>query len=153
VAYACAQARLLQDLLQGRSLEAAVDGLHNLADGRTALGRELRDMLNAVEAALADDVETATERFGRACGLQKAFPAALHTALVHRGDFRAAIAACAHARGDSASRAMLVGSWLGASLGSGAIPPDWLERLADRTEIAQGIEHLLAARTAPALAH
>lgn len=143
VAYACAQARLLADLLAGTPLEAAVDRLHDLADARTPLGAELRNLVDEVHAARDLDVAAATERFGRACGLTKAFPAALHTALAHRNDFAGAIAACARARGDTASRAMLIGSWLGAALGEAAIPEAWRAKLLDGPTIHALVDALL----------
>jgi ADP-ribosylglycohydrolase len=143
VAYACAQAKLLADLLAGTPLAVAVDRLRSLADARTPLGLELRQMIDDVHAARDLDVDAATERFGRACGLTKAFPAALHNALAHGHDFAAAIAACARARGDNASRAMLIGSWLGAALGEAAIPEAWRAELVDGPTLHDLVERLV----------
>ncbi len=145
VAYACAHAQLLDDLLAGAELREAVDRLARLGDARTPLGLEIREMVEAVRAARGRDVDTATGRFGRACGLRQAFPAALHTALAFADDFTGAIRACCAARGDNASRAMLVGAWLGASLGVTAVPATWRQRLADHDGIAADVAALLTA--------
>lgn len=145
VAYACAQAKLLSALLAGTPLPQAVGQLRSLAAGHTPLGAELVEMIDDVEAAAKLDVAAATDRFGRACGLQKAFPAALHTALAYADDYPGAVRACAEARGDNASRAMLIGAWLGASLGIDAVPPAWRERLIDRVDLERSIEALLEA--------
>jgi ADP-ribosylglycohydrolase len=50
----------------------------------------------------------------------------------------------ARIRGDSDSVACLTGALLGAALGEAAIPPDWLQTLPRRTEIADLADRLVA---------
>ncbi|MEO1092916.1 MAG: ADP-ribosylglycohydrolase family protein [Pseudomonadota bacterium] len=149
VAYACAHARLLTELLAGAALPQALDRVAASADPRTPLGKELRELIAAAREAESEDVDEVTGRFGRSCPLVKAFPASLHNALAHRDDFAAAIRTCGAARGDNASRAMLIGSWLGAIHGIDAVPPAWRERLVDRDRIDAALARLLATAATP----
>ena len=146
VAYACTHARLLEHLLTGRDLDGALDRVDAVLDRRTPLGAELGGHLDAARRDRDRDVAEVTAECGRACRLVQAFPAALQATLAHADDPAAAIRATCRARGDNASRAMLVGSWLGARHGVAAIPADWRERLRDRDAIAAALDRLRARR-------
>lgn len=143
VAYACAHARLLEHLLEGATLDQALDRLLHTIDRRTATGAEIGAAIDGARAARDEPVGEATERFGLSCPLIKAFPAALQASLRHEDAFEDAIRATALARGDNASRAMLVGSWLGARLGIDAVPASWRSRLSDRTAVESALAGLL----------
>ncbi len=149
VAYACAHARLLESLLAGATLDVALDALVATIDRRTSLGSEIADGVDAARELRGMPVPEATTRLGCGASLSSAFPAALQAALAHEADFAAAISATAAARGDNASRAMLVGSWLGARLGVDAVPADWRGRLVDAPAIDRSLARVLARRPAP----
>lgn len=77
-------------------------------------------------------------RSGRALGL------AVAAALRWSDDLGLAVEKAARIRGDSDSVACLTGAMLGAALGEAAIPPEWLETLRRRAEIAGLADHLIA---------
>jgi len=150
VAYACAHARLLEELFAGGDLERAVARVNRMVDRRTPLGRELAVHLDAARPAQPLAVDAAMAGFGRNARLVEALPAALHAAWRFEDDPAEAIRAAAESDGDNAGAggAMLVGSWLGARHGVAAIPSAWRARLAGREAIAAQLERLLARRSA-----
>jgi ADP-ribosylglycohydrolase len=153
VAYACTHARLLERLLAGDGLDEAVVRVARMLDRRTPMGRELGEHLDAARAATDRDVDSFTAACGRACRLVQAFPAALHAAFVHRDQPADAVGATCSAGGDNASRAMLIGSWLGALHGAAAFPAAWRNRLRAHDEIADTSAALFERRgAAPASA-
>jgi ADP-ribosylglycohydrolase len=77
-------------------------------------------------------------RSGSALGL------AVAAALRWPGDLALAVEKSARIRGDSDSVACLTGALLGASLGTRAIPSQWLETLPQRAEIADLADRLVA---------
>ena len=76
-------------------------------------------------------------RSGSALGL------AVAAALRWPADFGLAVEKAARIRGDSDSVACLAGALLGASLGTGAIPAEWLDTLPQREEIAGLADRLI----------
>jgi ADP-ribosylglycohydrolase len=85
-----------------------------------------------VEAGFnSQDQETraAIKDFGQMCEIDAAFPATIHLIVKYEQDFKLALVENSMAGGDSAARGMLVGMVLGAYLGFGAIPKDWLNEL------------------------
>jgi ADP-ribosylglycohydrolase len=81
-------------------------------------------------------------RSGSALGL------AVAAALRWPDDLGIAVEKAARIQGDSDSVACLTGALLGAALGTGAIPCDWLETLPRRRDIADLADQLLRLRTA-----
>jgi ADP-ribosylglycohydrolase len=77
-------------------------------------------------------------RSGSALGL------AVAAALRWSEDLGLAVEKAARIRGDSDSVACLTGALLGAALGTAAIPPDWLQTLPRRDEIADLADRLVA---------
>jgi ADP-ribosylglycohydrolase len=72
------------------------------------------------------------------------FPSSIHALLKHSDDFETAILAIIRAGGDSAGRASMVGAWLGAHLGTSAIPEAWRTRLSHTHRISAATEKILA---------
>ena len=150
VAYNRTQAVILRELFNGSSL---VDAVRRAAGQAVLLGVEGVELAARIDEALTGrhlPVREATLKFGQSCPLAGSFPAALQCALRYADDFGGALRATAAVGGDSAARAALVGSWLGASLGIGAVPGDWRELLADREEIAGGVDWLVRLASAGA---
>ena len=105
-------------------------------------GSEVADKINDALAAQHLDVREATLRFGQSCPLAASFPAAVHCALRHSGDFVGALRATAAAGGDNAGRAAMIGAWLGAALGVDKLPPRWLEELTAHEVIATCVKRV-----------
>jgi ADP-ribosylglycohydrolase len=150
VAYACTHARLLEHLLVGCTLDDALGRVDAVLDRRTPIGAELGEHVDTARREREREVAAFTAACGRGGRLVEAFPAALQAALAHADDPVGAIHATCRAGGDSAGRAMLVGSWLGARHGVAAIPAEWRGCLRDRAAIARALERLLARRRPPA---
>lgn len=143
IAYNQAHAMILRELFNGSTL---IDAVRHAAGQAALLGNEGILLAGKITDALFSrdlSVREATLKFGQSCPLVGSFPAALQCALHYADDFGGALRATAAVGGDSAARAALIGSWLGASLGIRAVPADWRELLADREEIAGGVEWLL----------
>lgn len=138
VDYVKGHAVILRELFGGKGLaESFMTATVQLPGNSEAAGaidraREL-DKLSVLEATL---------KFGQSCPLPSSFPAAVHCALRHEADFAAAVRSTAAAGGDNAARAAMIGAWLGAAHGIGAIPVAWREKLAARNEIASGVSWL-----------
>lgn len=143
VAYMKCHALVLKGLFEGCDLECAFRkaGEAVLSDAvyGTEIWRKIREALDAVHYS----VTTATGRFGQSCPLIHSFPAAVHAAFKHADDFATAVLATARAGGDSAGRAAMVGSWLGAALGVGGIPEEWRRRLTAFDVIERDVERLV----------
>lgn len=144
VAYMKCHALILRRLFQGEKLEGAVLAAGRAMEHDPAYGAELRDKIETACDSLPLEVGEVTRRFGQSCPLASSFPAAIHCAIRHDGDFAAAILATAAAGGDSAGRAALIGAWLGARHGLAGVPAAWRERLAAREEIAALTDRLVA---------
>lgn len=143
IAYMKCHGLILRRLFHGEKLQEAMLDAGRAMEHDPAYGTELRDKIETACDSLPLGVEEATRRFGQSCPLANSFPAAVHCALKHGDDFAAAILATAAAGGDSAGRAALIGAWLGARHGLGAVPAAWRERLAARDEIAALTDRLL----------
>ena len=138
VDYVTGHALVLRELFNGTGLgdsfAAAAEQLP--ANSEAAAG------ISQARAQAALPVLEATLKFGQSCPLPSSFPAATHCALQHEADFAAALRATAAAGGDNAARAAMIGAWLGAAHGIGAIPVAWREKLAARNEISAGVTWL-----------
>ncbi|WP_428558837.1 MAG: ADP-ribosylglycohydrolase family protein [Solidesulfovibrio sp. DCME] len=87
-----------------------------------------------------EDTVTAIGRFGQSCHINEAFPAVIHLIARHGRDLAACLRQNVMAGGDSAARGLLAGMVVGAALGRGAIPEDWLRGLADRQSIEADVD-------------
>jgi ADP-ribosylglycohydrolase len=72
---------------------------------------------------------------GQICHTPDAFSAVIHLIVRYERNLREALIQSVMAGGDSAARNMLVGMVLGAHLGKGSLPDDWLTGLRKGEEI------------------
>ena len=72
---------------------------------------------------------------GQMCEIQAAFPCVIHLIAKYENNLKEGLIENAMAGGDSAARGLTVGMVLGAHLGMGAIPPNWLSDLKAYQEI------------------
>jgi len=72
------------------------------------------------------DTRTVIKKFGQMCGIAAALPGAIHLILSYATDLKGALIENVMAGGDSAARGLAAGMILGAHLGAGAIPENWL---------------------------
>jgi ADP-ribosylglycohydrolase len=144
VAYMKFHALITKDLLLGSDLRGAIkNAAHTLASD-PKYGKEISAATEEVFSLLETEVREATRKFGQSCPLKSSFPAALHCALRHQDDFRRAILETAGAGGDSAGRAAMIGTWLGALQGMQGIPADWRDKLNAKQEINRCVERIVA---------
>lgn len=135
IAHAQVHGRILRRLFRGEDLEPA---LFAVLDGRDGpLPEGLAQRWRDVQAMRGQSVVDATGELGRACYLSSSFPATLHAALRHGDEPETALLECVRAGGDNASRAAVLGAWLGAAHGLDAIPMAWRERLTHKAEIGR----------------
>jgi ADP-ribosylglycohydrolase len=144
VAYMKFHALITKDLLMGSDLRsAAKNAAHDLVSD-PGFGKEIASSTEAVFSLLDSEVREATMHFGQSCSIQNSLPAALHCALRHQDDFRRAIVETADAGGESAGRAAMIGTWLGALQGMQGIPVEWREKLRAKEEIGRCVERIVA---------
>jgi len=98
-----------------------------VSEGVTSAGRETR---------------AAISRFGQMCDIGAAFPAVIHLLTRYQDNLKEALVENVMAGGDSAARGMITGMILGAYLGMGAIPADWLADLKNREAVLQMLDQL-----------
>jgi ADP-ribosylglycohydrolase len=75
--------------------------------------------------------------FGQSCHAEEAFPGVVYLIARYEADLKEGLIQAVMAGGDSAARAMMVGLVLGASLGEGSLPGDWIRDLKKAEEIRQ----------------
>jgi ADP-ribosylglycohydrolase len=109
----------------------------------TPIESHVRMKIGKALSLLHFPVAEATFQLGQSCPLESSFPSAIHAALKHRDSYPKAILATIQAGGDSAGRGGLIGTWLGASLGSASIPEEWKRKLKHHKEIEQHIETIV----------
>ena len=150
VAYAKADALVLAALLRGSSLHEA---LRSAEDATVRLdptnGEEVRQKFRAAADATLLTVEAATQKFGQSCPLEHSFPASVHCLVKHSTSYNDAMLANAAAGGDNAGRAGMIGAWLGAYLGVGAVPEKWRQRLTASAQVQRWTERLLTSAPTP----
>jgi ADP-ribosylglycohydrolase len=111
------------------------------------------ETLAALEAARAlagrsgEPTPEHVESLGGGWIAEEALAIAVYAALVHRDDPRAALALAANHSGDSDSTAAICGNLLGALLGDGALPQDWLAELEGRPTIERLADDFAAEMT------
>jgi ADP-ribosylglycohydrolase len=144
VAYMNFHALLLRELLRGEDAHTALDqALKELSTVNQKFWPEIRAKIQGALEETLNDVIEATQTFGQACPLEQSFPSALHAFLKHTSDFETCILATIRAGGDSAGRAAMLGSWLGAHLGTQAIPREWRTRLTAASRINTALDKIL----------
>ncbi|GLI37872.1 ADP-ribosylglycohydrolase family protein [Geobacter hydrogenophilus] len=143
VAYMRCHALILRELFNGTDLHEAFHRAATEMERGSGFGPEVANSIRKACASLTLSVRDATLAFGQSCPLASSFPAAVHCALRHSVDFAAAVLDTANAGGDSAGRAALIGSWLGAFHGIAGISEAWRHRLAARYEIERHLEELV----------
>ncbi len=145
ITFAQADALVFRSLLDGagvrESFVRAGEGIYLIYP---KAGKKVHDYIaTAVTSATRSVHYATTELFGQACPLESSFPAAVHCALRHCDSFPEAMRENARAGGDNAGRATMIGGWLGACLGVGAIPAEWRARLHARDRIEAAVEKLI----------
>jgi ADP-ribosylglycohydrolase len=144
VAYMNFHALFLRELLQGEDVHNALDqALKEFSTIGQSHWPEIRQQTQSALEETLNDVTEATQTFGQACPLGQSFPSALHAFLKHAGDFETCILATIRAGGDSAGRAAMLGSWLGAHLGTQAIPREWRNHLTAASRINAALDKIL----------
>jgi len=83
----------------------------------------------------AKPVPETVEQIGQGWIAEEALAISVICALAFPDDFRRAVLLAVNHSGDSDSTGAITGNILGAFLGVGAIPPEWLDRLELRDEI------------------
>ena len=139
-----AHGSFLRSLIRGEPFAAAYESTRKSAE----IDCDTSDFFEAAATMQKADVTAATSHFGQGCSLAEGFPSALHCALRHQDDLKAAIRATVRAGGDSAGRAAMIGAWLGAALGIEAIPREWRDKLRQRAKIDAAVEAIVV-RVAP----
>lgn len=81
-------------------------------------------------------------KFGQSCDQRGGLPSVVHLLARHEADIKEALVENVMAGGDSAARGMLAGMVLGAHLGMGSIPPDWLAALKKRGHILKLLDEI-----------
>jgi ADP-ribosylglycohydrolase len=96
------------------------------------------------EGLRTQDMEsvTAIGDFGRSCHTPDAFPGVIHLISKYENDLREAVIQAVMAGGDNAARAMPVSMVLGAYLGKGSLPDQWLKELKKGEEISNLLEQI-----------
>ncbi len=112
------------------------------------VGAEFLPLIEAaVASAGAGESTTAfTESRGWKKGVSgyvyRTVPAVIHAWIRHPQDFRAAVSALIHCGGDTDSTAAIVGGIIGAGVGKGGIPAEWLDRLLEWPRTVAWMERL-----------
>lgn len=122
--------RLLARLLAGEPLNSAIDAAAE--DTQSAF---VSEALAQAKGHLQDTVVDATGTFGRACSLPSTLPSMLHAVLREGHSLPSCLLEIVRAGGDNASRASVVGAWLGAHHSLDAIPAPWRRQLTRGDEI------------------
>jgi ADP-ribosylglycohydrolase len=91
--------------------------------------------------------EHALEHIGEGWVGEEALALALYCVWRYPDDYAACVRRAANTNGDSDSIACIAGGLLGARLGIGAIPPDWVTRIEASAEIGQLADALADKRT------
>ncbi len=144
IAYMRFHALLLRELFRGEDVHNALEQAQKEFMGvDNKFWPEIQYKSQGALEETLNDVTEATQTFGQACPLEQSFPSALHAFLKHADDFETCILATIRAGGDSAGRAAMLGSWLGAHLGIQAIPREWRNRLTATSRINAALDKIL----------
>lgn len=139
--YALALAQLLK-----RAMEQPARPLRTLACATAeSLRFPLKSVLDEVEEVGRTDLDVIGGLLSPACYIEHSFPAVLYLAARYSDDIEGALVANTNVGGDNCHRGAVLGALLGASLGRSAIPPRWLQGLAEREALEQEIETFVTA--------
>ena len=94
-----------------------------------------------IESCTNESIQT-IKTLGQDCHTPDAFPGVIHLICRYENDLKEALIENVMAGGDSAARGMAVGMVLGAHLGMGAIPDEWIKGLKKRQEIEELLEKI-----------
>ncbi|MEM9400777.1 MAG: ADP-ribosylglycohydrolase family protein [Verrucomicrobiota bacterium] len=137
VAYCLAHTRLLLQLLAGRDIHSAFHHVEETIGTNEKLDVEVRRKIKDAFNLKHKSTIEATDTLGQSCPLICSFPSAIQSTAKHNEDFEKAILETIRGGGDSAGRAAMIGSWIGARIGFDALPKAWLEKLALKNEILE----------------
>lgn len=121
---AVATALLLQQVVQGVTVEAAIRELtsNEAISGDTRAS--VQQAIDAVEAKTFPDATTAVAHFGKPCSLPGVLQGSVFVLLTSSG-YEEALRANMVAGGDNCSRAIVIGAVIAAARGSDVIPAEW----------------------------
>ncbi|MFZ0944467.1 MAG: ADP-ribosylglycohydrolase family protein [Syntrophobacteraceae bacterium] len=129
-------ARVIWRVLQGETPLSAIREVRENHFRESVLGQWTAE---GIESARSD-TRGAILKFGQSCDAERAFPSVVHLIGKYEGNLREALVENVMAGGDSAARGMVVGMILGAHLGFGAIPIEWLSGLKRYQHIVELLE-------------
>ncbi len=141
VAYCQAHTRLLLELLAGRDIHSAFHHVEEQLNTDEKLDREVRRKFREAFQLKHKDTVEATDFLGQSCPLICSFPSAVQATAKHNEDFEMAIIESAKAGGDSAGRAAMIGSWIGARIGADKLPKEWIKKLNRSSKIYSVLEN------------
>jgi ADP-ribosylglycohydrolase len=127
-------AEILRRILEGESLQAAIDAALDALHAWKGGADQARETIAAITAARraasgdAAPAAEAVERLGQGWVAEEALAIALYAALV-AGDFRGGVLLAVNHSGDSDSTGAIAGNLLGALGGEAALPAEWVEPL------------------------
>jgi ADP-ribosylglycohydrolase len=124
-------AKVASEVLAGSTPK---ESMVRLADGPYKGGAIAGSVHEALETLSSSTKETVLE-FGQSCNIKGALPAVVHLVLKYETDLREALVENVMAGGDSAARGLAVGMILGAHLGMGSIPEEWVSGMKDHRRI------------------
>lgn len=143
VAYMRSYTRILRNLFQGEELRQVFVNEIEPATNDTPLDLHVRKNIKHALTLESQIISEATKQLGKNSHLDQSYPAAIQAALKYCQNFTNAILENIQAGGDSAGRAALIGTWLGAYLGLAAIPEKWRRHLDHYATIKDETEQLL----------
>jgi ADP-ribosylglycohydrolase len=117
--------RVCSKALRGASPASAMSSVAAENYGTSSLSGWVK---KGIESRCKDSISAIAE-FGQSCHVEQAFPGAVHLISKYENDFKEALIQCAISGGDSAARGMVVGMVLGAHLGEGHLPQEWVRLL------------------------
>ncbi len=131
-------ARVIWKVLEGETPLSAIRDVREERFSQSLLGQWTA---KGVESARGD-TRSAILKFGQSCDIEHAFPSVVHLIGKYEGNLSEALVENVMAGGDSAARGMVVGMVLGAHLGFGAIPVEWLSGLKRYQHIVDLMERI-----------
>jgi len=131
-------ARVTYKVLQGNDPSSAMTETTKESFAGTPFAAWVTKGLESVGASS----RKAIAEFGQSCDTRGAFPAVVHLIAKNENDLKEALIENVMAGGDSAARGMVVGMILGAHLGPGAIPGEWLSALKQHGHILQVLDRI-----------
>jgi ADP-ribosylglycohydrolase len=129
----CAEffARVTFKILGGTSPAAAIREIAKEPFADSPVAEWVQDGIDSRD----QESVAAIGNLGQSCHTPDAFPAVIHLIVRYERNLREALIQSVMAGGDSAARNMVVGMVLGAHLGKGSLPDDWLLGLRKGEEI------------------